>query len=489
MPLFEIRFVMGKTDAADYGQVKHTLQDLAGKRVIISLSVSGDKLQSVSNYMREPKRLEFECIPTAWIRENILSGENEHERYISHYEVQAYRNGTLFFSGIIDTSQLSYDVASGVAKFLCFDKIKLLSVFGDLTHYYSLTAGYLPQWILSYFLQDIGQTIPIAASMVNDFTLPELEISYTTPLVLAEIEYLDMLSLPSGGGWTYILYSSTGPNYGFRLDLPGNKVMFAFKYWNVVKAVYADPPTYRYKGKFRGRVLTIFNNICPVVKEYDQATGWQEDDDFTQEADELMKFFADNGISATQMGQLQTTAVNGEAYYGLSHWNGHWVQANFHGNVMPAKLQPGKSYETNKTEQTENLKALQALLMLYNATVVCDAQGRICLKNKDNYSASIVEIEDEDVISLVTKRGNQEKPAGQTLEALAGDTTKLQEQISQYLTDYFNGKWSIEATIDQIDKYAIALQSKIQIQDEVYAVNEVERDYLNDEYKVKAWLL
>jgi hypothetical protein len=61
--LFKIEFVQGKTDASDYGQVKHSLVDTLTNRVIISLTVSGDKLQSVSNYSREPKRLEFEVFP------------------------------------------------------------------------------------------------------------------------------------------------------------------------------------------------------------------------------------------------------------------------------------------------------------------------------------------------------------------------------------------------------------------------------------------
>ena len=137
--LFKVDFVMGKTDAADYGQVKHSLIDTATDRQIISLSVSADKLQSISNYSREPKRLTFECFPTTWITNNILSGGNEHERYISHFEVKVYRNNSLFFTGIIDTSQLSLDVSTGILKFTCYDKIKLLSVYSDLTHYYSLS--------------------------------------------------------------------------------------------------------------------------------------------------------------------------------------------------------------------------------------------------------------------------------------------------------------------------------------------------------------
>ena len=72
--LFRVDFIKGKTTDADYGQVKHSLVDTATDRQIISLSVSSDKLASVSNYSREPKRLVFECFPTTWINTNLLSG-------------------------------------------------------------------------------------------------------------------------------------------------------------------------------------------------------------------------------------------------------------------------------------------------------------------------------------------------------------------------------------------------------------------------------
>ncbi|MDD2229824.1 MAG: hypothetical protein PHY48_10480 [Candidatus Cloacimonetes bacterium] len=117
--LFKIEFIQGKTTASDYNQLKHSLVDTAANRAILSLSVSADKLQSVSNYTREPKRLVIECFPTTWIQDNILSGSNEHERYVSHFEVRVYRDNLLFFTGIIDTSQLSFDISSSILKITC----------------------------------------------------------------------------------------------------------------------------------------------------------------------------------------------------------------------------------------------------------------------------------------------------------------------------------------------------------------------------------
>ena len=157
--------------------------------------------------------------------------------------------------------------------------------------------------------------------------------------------------------------------------------------------------------------------------------------------------------------------------------------------ISSHRLYPGKAYENYTDEHTDNLKALQAMLMLYNATIFSNPQGQIVIKNKDAYSTAIVDIEDEDVISFVIKRGNQEKPEITTLEVLTGDTKQLQGYIREYLIDFHNSKWSCEAVIDQLNKYNLSIQAKIIIKDQIYAITELERDYINDEYKVKAWLL
>jgi hypothetical protein len=57
------------------------------------------------------------------------------------------------------------------------------------------------------------------------------------------------------------------------------------------------------------------------------------------------------------------------------------------------------------------------------------------------------------------------------------------------LIDFYDSKWSIEAVIDQLSKYDLSLQARIRIQDKVYAITELERDFNKDEYRVKAWLL
>ena len=385
--LFKIDFIQGKTDAPDYNQVKHSLEDTAADRAIISLSVSADKLQSVSNYSREPKRLVFECFPTAWIEDNILSGSNEHERYISHFEVKVYRDDVLFFSGIIDTSQLSFEISSGIIKITCYDKIKLLSVYSDLTHYYGLTAGYQPVWILGYFLQDIEQQIPVSIPYFNQFTLPTLYIPMAESLTIVHVDFDDMLAFPSPtGGWTYNLHSSSwpSPRSGYIIDTPGNKATFVFAFKKVIEATYPSPAATRYQGKFRGRVYRFYNGICPVAAEYDEKTGWADDLTSIDNAyNEFFSFFTDNGVSSTTlMSGLSSTGSLDDRSYGSSQYVNHWIEAHCYGNIFPSRIQPGKSYESYQAEQTDNIKALQAMLMLYNATIFSDPQGRIVLKRE-----------------------------------------------------------------------------------------------------------
>jgi hypothetical protein len=492
--LFKIEFIQGKTDATDYNQVKHSLTDTATNRAIISLSTSADKLQSVSNYSREPKRLVFECFPTTWINDNILSGSNEHERYVSHFEVKVYRDNSLFFTGIIDTSQLSYDVSSGVLKITCYDKIKLLSLFSDLTHYYSLTSGYLPIWILGYFIQDIEQKIPISIPYSNQFTIPTMNISYSTALTIAHIDFDDLIQFPNPtGGWTYSYDNSgwPGPQWGYLIDTIANRMSFVFAYKKVIKATYPSPATTRYQGRYRGRIYKFFNNICPVIIEYEAKTDWVEDlASLANAHNEFIGFYLENGISETNLynGLVSVGSIDGRSY-GSSQYVNHWIEAHFHGNLFPAKLFPGKAYVNYTDEETDNIKALQAMLMLYNATIYSNPAGQIILKNKDAYASAIIDIDADDVVDFVTKRGNPEKPQISSLDILAGDTTQLQSLIKDYLIDFHDSKWSCDTTIDSLSTYNLSLQSKVRIQNKIYAIIELERNYLEDEYKVKAWLI
>lgn len=485
MNLFRIDFYQGKTDEPDYGQVKHSLVDGTNQRAIITLSVSADKLQSVSNYTREPKRLVFECFLDDWLRDHILSGNHEHERYISHYEIKAYRDDVLFFTGIIDTSQLSYDVSTDILKLTCYDKIKLLSVFSDLTHYYSLQQGYQPHQILMAFVRDIKRAIPINISATYTTALPYLH----NVLDIATVDYNDLLAAPwltPTQTWHIDPTSWSQPKYGYRF---GSTLYFLFAHKVVIGIVdYGSGGVAYYQARIRGRIYRFFNGICPLVDEYDHRSKWvhASDLDDIDNTEELMKFFREHGVAESWLDSLVTGGQFNARDYS-SALSENKAIATFSGNVYPSHLQPGTSYENWQCAQTENLKTLQAMMLLYNYTLYSSPSGSIVLRPKDGYSDTIIDIEDRDVVSFVLKRVSQEEPKVSELDVLAGDTTQLQEIIKGELMGFYESRWSIDAIIDQLAKYDLALQSKIRIRDQVYAITELSRDYVKDEYKVKAW--
>lgn len=486
MNLFRIDFYQGKTDEPDYGQVKHSLVDGTKQRAIISLTVSSDKLQSVSNYTREPKRLVFECFLTDWIRDNILSGDHEHERYISHFEVRAYCDDVLFFTGIIDTSQLSYDISSDIIKFTCYDRIKLLSIYSDLERWYSVVQGYEPFDILVRFLLHIRLRIPITTPALDKFTLPVCN----NMLTIATVDYADMYDLHS-----YLDYVSCSvhedswlqPKFGYWFSY--SKITFCFAHKVIIHADYGTGGAGKFQCRLRGRIIRFFNGFCPHIQEYEDKTGWEDDLESVDNTDNLIAFFTDNAIPSYKLDELVGGGVVDGKGYGSSQTVGQQVTATYSGNIYPNRLQPGAEYVDGGSVHTGMLKVLQAMLLLYNATLYTDAHGRIVLANKDAYSPAIVDIDERDVVSFVTKRSNQEEPKVTEIDVLAGDTTQLQALIKQRLTDFYDGRWSIDATIDKLSKYNLKLQDKIRIKDHVYALIDVGRDHEKDEYKVKAWRL
>ncbi len=221
----------------------------------------------------------------------------------------------------------------------------------------------------------------------NQFTLPTLYIPMAESLTIVHVDFDDMLAFPSPtGGWTYNLHSSSwpSPRSGYIIDTPGNKATFVFAFKKVIEATYPSPAATRYQGKFRGRVYRFYNGICPVAAEYDEKTGWADDLTSIDNAyNEFFSFFTDNGVSSTTlMSGLSSTGSLDDRSYGSSQYVNHWIEAHCYGNIFPSRIQPGKSYESYQAEQTDNIKALQAMLMLYNATIFSDPQGRIVLKRE-----------------------------------------------------------------------------------------------------------
>ncbi|NLK49066.1 MAG: hypothetical protein GX294_00275, partial [Candidatus Cloacimonetes bacterium] len=413
--------------------------------------------------------------------------------YISHFEVRVYRDEVLFFSGIIDTSQLSFDVETGVLNITCYDKIKLFSIYADLVHYYGQTAGYLPQWILAYFIQDIEARIPIKInSYSGGFELPVMEVEGGDPLTLARVDYAKLLERPPGYGWVYTYHPSgwSEPYCGYRYDPLSGSIVYLFAHKVIVQADYSSPVTTRWQGRYLGRIVRIFNGICVDVKEHGQVSGWVEDlAQIDSDAQALIDFFVNNGVAENSLYNLSEDVSHDGREYSQEHEGGEYVEVKCSGNIMPTRIHPGNAYLTYRADTTESIRVLQAMLMMYNATILTDKTGRVILKNKDKYDAAVIDINSDDVVKFSTKRGNHENPDMNILDVLAGDAAFLKEKVRDYLVGFYDAKWSCDALIDDINKYNLELQSKIRIEGKTYAITEIERDYQKDEYKVKAWLI
>jgi len=497
MNLFRIDFIQGKTDAADYLEVKHSLVDYEGERTIMSLTLSPDKLQSISSFQREPQRLNFECFIDAWIAEYILSGDYEHERYISHYEVKVYRDDVLIFSGIIDTSNLNYNVADGIISFLCYDKIKLFSLYSDIEQLYALSGGYQPAQILGYFAQKIRAKIPIGLpTSATGFSIPDSTIEAPGDIEDAEqlmtIDISEMCELPgNSGGWSYT-WDGSGyitPKYGYVVYPLANKIVFIMGHKKVVKGTFADSLQIVYKGRYKGVIIVLLSKLSMLVYEYDEETEWLRDiSDLSDSDADFLEFYTSKGYESNILSNLNQIEYLGNcAYY--CHYTANTVLIPYvWSKWLPLYIHPGKFYETMKGDEMTNcLKTMQAMLTLYNATLVSDTNGVVHLISKEPVEAEPIEIADNDVVEMSLQRADSEVPDMSIMDALCGDTKVLQRLAKSYLMGFHAGRWVLSAVIDRLAEYNINLGAYIQIQSSVYFITEVQRDYIADDYKIKAW--
>ena len=237
MNLFKIDFIMSDTTDPDYNVILHSLTDTVEDRKIISLSVSADKLQSDSNYTREPKRLVFECILDTWMETYIISDDYEYEKYISKFFVKVYRDGVIIFTGMIDTSQISRDRSSDLVKITCYDFTKLLTLF-ELEFQMLIATGYHPMWLLGLVQSQIESTIPVSLPAFQYGLLNNPELS-ANQMLIASCDYSEMEVKPH----STMLYvgpdptSWSSPKYGYLFKDGGNRLYFIFAHIKIFSGV------------------------------------------------------------------------------------------------------------------------------------------------------------------------------------------------------------------------------------------------------------
>lgn len=501
MNLFKIDFIQGKTDAEDYGEVVHSLQDTASARVVHTLTLSSDRLSSVSNYAREPKRLEFEVFNDSWITEYLLSGNYEHERYVSHYLVKCYRDTVLIFTGIIDTSNLLFTPADDTVKFLCYDYLKLLSLFADLNKFYSLAGGYTPAQILGYLLQAIETRLSIdlpyssALFAVPDYSITAADFSEMIQLTQDDLSVMNTI-IANGDGWVYNWFgdSYAAPKQGFITSELANTVTYIIAHRKEIQGVYDNGGgsyTYRYKARYFAKIVVFFSGICGYSNEYSNETDWQDSQILPNSDSDLQyrQFFTDNGLDEYVFDDLDEDAELNDTLYEYDYTD-NLARSAFSGAVFSPYVHPGKYYETSQGDETANsLRVLQAILLMFRATLRTNAAGVILLQSLELSSPTPVTIAASDVVSISSQRLNSELPDTSVLDVLAGDTTVLQSLVKDYSTSFFAGRWQTTITVDRLSAYSIALNGIITINSASYYVVEVQNDFIADDYKIKAWLL
>ena len=193
--------------------------------------------------------------------------------------------------------------------------------------------------------------------------------------------------------------------------------------------------------------------------------------------------------SMDSLDELVTAGTYGNNVYTTSHdTEVHTIEAYFTGDALPEYYFFGKNYEEKSGNYpTKCLDVLQSLMLMCNATMYCQADGRIILRNKDIINTDVIDISPGDVISIVDRRIDQGSPDISILSVLSGDETSLASLVKQNLLSYHEGRWQIEATIKYLNTYNIGLFGKIKIGDNYYKVVEVFPVYNQNVYKIKAW--
>lgn len=493
--LWKVEFIQTRLGEADYGQVAHVIQDTASNRRILSMSFSPEKLVSISSYVREPQRASFGVWIDAWITDKILSGEHEYERGLNHYGVKIYLDGVIKFSGYLDVSQLSYSPAMAEISLMAYDGLKLFGMCEDLEKVYTLSAGYNPTWLMSYYAtairNDMGLALPVSVS----FARPDISIPGGSPISLVEIGYADMLAVPIGTQYSYSQHTASwaGPQWGYRFNLAVGEIVFVFAHAVIMMASFSSIPQYA-QGRIRGRIIKITNAICTEVTEHEHWSDWvgYSNVDTQVEAiqglyDFLMK---EVGLGSGDFSNLVGGAVvnPGGNVYGSSHWNGNSVTATFSGQVLPAKLQL-KNDSAGDAEfglKLSHLRVIQAMMLMWNCSLVAAGMG-VMMRSKEADSVTPVAISQNSVVGTpALRKVAAETPDLSALDVLAGDTTLLKDYVKAYLVEW-HARWEINLVVDEMAAYELFLGGRFSFMGREYMIMELTRDYEKDEYAVRGW--
>lgn len=462
----------------NYGQVLHSVSLEQG---LEDIKISADQISGSDYFAKEPKRLEFTCYVDAWITEHILSGNYEHDRYISIFEVRAYEHNSLFFHGIIDTSFTVFDAKDETVSFTCYDKLRLFTKFAEHKMVYALVQGYNPGFCMGFMIQGIQNAIDIniPAQWSNTYSPINLQVEN---LSFLKIKWKEFITPIFTAGW--LMHTCFA---GFKTDsyTVFFQVLIMTENWGVIDL--SNNLQFR-RRKIIAKTFQIFNNICPYELKnmsLDIVT------DFFSNPNQLESEV--NHIIRHYQSPLHSSLTLEDRTYNSSLDSNSWdmflapenLELYLTGNAIAVNVY-AKDFYLNQ-EPTEKLKVLKAVLMLHNLTIISDVYGILYLINKNDTSNISHQIEDDDIIEFKKKRINRSIPDTSVFDILMGETKTLKEVVSSYYQSYFAQIWEIETVIDNLSKYNLQIFHKLQLRGISLRITQVQKDLKNDEFIVKGW--
>ncbi len=481
--MIRIDFIQGRRNSNYFGDVLHTINQVE----IITWATSADKMSGTSYFTYEPKRLTFSVFSDTWINDNILSGDYENIKYISHYEVECYNDSTLIFKGIIDASTLNHDEATDIVKFTCYDKLRLLKIFEE-TEYTFSTGDCTPVNLVATFCSEIESQIMTSAPYSSLLVNP---VCNETSLSIYSLNYNHVIETYTGDDYIFTETAESFPSYiaKYIVDYNTGVITFVFFHQKVYKYEDVNGVTDFYSYKSMAKIVKFYNGICKyIVDEYKDQSDWTTDNsDFDERAANLIQFLLDNEIPYYSLSYWQESATFNNNSYNVSTAN-NYLSCLFTGNIIPDYMQFGEVDNTSGYVKVKILEALKAVTFIYNA-VIYDDSGTICINNRTGFAGSTIALDNADVIQVSKKRADRPKFDPELLSVITGDTAVMVERIFNYLTGEFESKWEYSITLDNLSKYCINVYSIIGYGVKQIGVTKVKRDRIKDEYIITGWLL
>lgn len=478
--MFRLDFV----SASDTLTVLHSVSDTDGLDIV---SISPEEISSEDYFVREPRRIEVEVFSDSWIDQYILSGSYEFSRYISQFETRIYREGILFFSGIIDASFLTYDAASDTVHLVLYDRLRLFSVFSDVSMLFALTQGYHPGYCFAYMCQRIMSAVPINIQSVWSGSYSPLSLS-VSDLHIMDMPFKEFLRDPQSSlGGSYSSHFS----YGF-VERSGRAELW------FIRRESQDGGDGLYKPSVFARKWIFYHPTCPFLDEIAskdvESSDWLTWDQNTQFFQSTLQDYVGSPATSLQVGSCSYSipSVLPADYFITQYYDPVTapisLPVTFTGDPIPTNLYP-KGFYDQKGEQTECLKVLKAALLIHNLTIVSSISGVLSITGKGDISGNTVQINEYSVTDFSLKRIDRSQPDLSDLNILLGDTSSLQAVLSSYYDSFLSQIWEAEITIDDLSAYTISLFDVIVLRGKSYKVTRLLRDIINDQFVITGWQL